>query len=163
MIYTLRRFSSFLLVLVIGSFVSMSNARNSDLNDPERIFSSAVAVWHLADARDSAGEDSSLTPRGDVRFGTELKGTQREASLKRGGDGRVAELRGGWLDAGQGRKGELNIPGEQFTALIRMRAPTLTAWDTRGYFTKGGSHDRLVFNFFTYDFSAGPEKYALGM
>jgi sucrose-6-phosphate hydrolase SacC (GH32 family) len=162
MIYIQHRSLSLLLFLAIGSLLPLTNASKSDLNDPKRIFSSAVAVWHMADASDSAGEDSTLTPRGDVRLGAALKGADREASLKRGGDGKVAELRGGWLDAGQGRQGELNITGEQFTALIRMRAPTQTAWDTRGYFTKGGSHDRLVFNFFTFDFGAGPENMRLG-
>lgn len=130
--------------------------------DPQRVLASAVAVWHMANEQDSAGGNSALTPRGPVRFGVALGGSERDASLARGGDGKVAELDGGWLDAGQGRNGELSLAGEQFTALIRLRARAETAWETRGYFTKGGGHDRLVFNFFSYDFGAGPEHMRLG-
>lgn len=157
-----RRCASFVLSLATCLLGDLANAAGADANDPERILSSAIAVWHMADGRDAVGENSALTPRGSVRFGIDLTGAAREASLKRGGDGKVAELHGGWLDAGQGHGGELNIAGEQFTVLIRMRAPTPTAWDTRGYFTKGGGHDRLAFNLFTYDFGAGPENMRLG-
>lgn len=147
---------------VVLFFVASTSAKEPMGTDAKAVMDSAVAFWHLGDTRDSAGANSALTPRGTVRLGVELKGAEREASLKRGGDGMVAELRGGWLDAGQGHQAELNLTGEQFTALIRLRALTPSAWDTRGYFTKGGGHDRLVFNFFTYDFNAGPENIRLG-
>jgi sucrose-6-phosphate hydrolase SacC (GH32 family) len=59
------------------------------------------------------------------------------------------------LDAGQGANDELCLTGDQFTALIRLRCRATTLWSTRGFFTKGGGHDQLVFNFFSYDFEKG--------
>jgi len=129
---------------------------------PQQILSSAIAVWHMSDARDSAGAGSMLKTHEPVRFGVELAGSERAASLARGGDGKVAQLDGGWLDADQGKGGELNLTGDKFTALIRLRCPAAGLWATRGFFTKGGGHDRLVFNFFSHDFDQGPEGMRLG-
>jgi len=151
-----------LFVLATWPVANATTAAAETQPEAQRLFSTAIATWHMADERDSAGRNSPLTPRGQVRFGVELTGDEQPASLARGGDGKVAQLDGGWLDAGQGFDGELNLTGDQFTALIRMRAPSESCWETRGYFTKGGGHDRLVFNFFTYDFGAGPEHMRLG-
>ena len=65
----------------------------------------AVAVWHMADSHDSAGANSVLKVEGQVKLGIELEGANREASLARGGDGKVAELAGGWLNPGLGAGG----------------------------------------------------------
>lgn len=130
--------------------------------EPQQIFSGAIAVWHMGDAKDSAGRNSALKTHDPVKLGVELAGAERAASLARGGDGKAAQLDGGWLDAGQGDGGELNLTGDKFTALIRMRCPAASLWSTRGVFTKGGGHDRLVFNFFSHDFDQGPEGMRLG-
>lgn len=153
---------SLALTFTSGLLAYPAAAAETAASDAQRVLASALAVWHMADGRDSVGGNSALTPHGPVRFGVALSGNERDASLARGGDGQVAELDGGWLDAGQGYDGELNLPGDRFTALIRLRAPDATAWETRGYFTKGGGHDRLVFNFFSYDFGGGPENMRLG-
>jgi hypothetical protein len=63
-------------------------------------FGDAIAVWHMRDARDAGGKNSALTVKGDVKLGVELKGAERRSSLETGGDGRAAELRGGYLTAG---------------------------------------------------------------
>ena len=130
--------------------------------EPQRILSSAIAVWHMADTNDSSSGDNALTIHGQVTLGVELAGPERAASLIRGGDAKVAKLDGGWLDAGQGSGGKLNLAGDKFTALIRMRCPAANLWATRGFFSKGGGHDQLVFNFFSYDFEQGPERMRLG-
>src|SRR5688572_4481649 len=62
----------------------------------------AVAAWHMADARDSAGVDSGLSTNGAVKLGVALEGHEREASILRGGDGKAAQMSGGHLLAGQG-------------------------------------------------------------
>ena len=129
---------------------------------PQQILSSAIAVWHLGDAKDSAGRDSALKIHDPVKLGVALAGAERAASLVRGGDGMAAQLDGGWLEADQGDGGELNLTGDQFTALIRMRSPVASLWATRGVFAKGGGHDRLVFNFFSHDFDQGSEGMRLG-
>lgn len=130
--------------------------------EPQQILSGAVAAWHMADVKDAVGPNSKLTAHGSVLLGGRLQGAERDASLARGGDGRVARLEGGWLDAGQGVGGELNSQGDQFTALIRLRCEKETRWATRGFLAKGGGHDRLVFNFFTHDFGEGQEFMRLG-
>ncbi|MFC1601501.1 LamG-like jellyroll fold domain-containing protein [Candidatus Sumerlaeota bacterium] len=91
-------------------------------------FANAIAVWHMDDLNDSVGKNSALTIHGDVKVGVELTGMDREASLKRGGDGRVAEFNGGYLSAGQGVDGELNLTGKEMTMCIRLRDPS-GAWD----------------------------------
>ncbi len=116
-------------------------------------FADAAAVWHMRDARDSASPGAELTPHGDARVGVELTGADRDASLARGGDGRVAQLDGGYLDAGQGDKGKLNVKGTAFTLCARLR-------DTGGnwmapLFSKHGGHEKLVYNLFSHDFGAG--------
>ncbi|MCA9107372.1 MAG: GH32 C-terminal domain-containing protein, partial [Planctomycetales bacterium] len=50
---------------------------------------------------------------------------------------------------------ELQLSGNSFTALIRMKVDAIGLWATRGFFSKGGGHDRLLFNFFSHDFGAG--------
>ena len=116
-------------------------------------FADAVAVWHMADLKDSARVGSNLTPRGDVRAGVELTGTERVASLARGGDGRAAEFHGGYLDADQGAKGALNVAGRTFTLCMRLRDPTGN-WMTP-LVSKHGGHDKLVYNLFSHDLGEG--------
>ncbi len=120
---------------------------------PPQPFDDAVAVWHFADLHDSAGADSALTSGGTATVGLELTGAEREASLARGGDGRVARCDGGWFAAGQGADGELNLTGGAMTLLIRLRDPS-GAWDT-SLLSKHGGHDKLVYNLFTADLGAG--------
>ncbi|HEX2972978.1 MAG TPA: LamG-like jellyroll fold domain-containing protein, partial [Tepidisphaeraceae bacterium] len=116
-------------------------------------FANAVALWHLADLKDSTASSSDLTPKGKASVGVELTGLERQASLVRGGDGRVAQLDGGYLDAGQGANGELNPPGRAFTLCIRLRDPA-GSW-MAPLFSKHGGHDQLVYNLFSHDFGQG--------
>jgi sucrose-6-phosphate hydrolase SacC (GH32 family) len=116
-------------------------------------FDDAVAVWQMADRSDSAGKQSRLAIRGDVKLGVVLEGRQREESLRRGGDGRVAQFDGGWLDAGQGADGKLNLSGQALTMALRLRSPS-GKW---GYplFSKHGGHGKEVYNIFSGDLGAG--------
>jgi hypothetical protein len=75
----------------------------------------------MADPNDSAGRNSSLTSTGDVTVGVALEGAEREASLERGGDGLAGEFRGGYLSAGQGAEGELNLGGKAMSMCLRFR------------------------------------------
>jgi hypothetical protein len=109
-------------------------------------FSDAVAVWHMSDPNDSAGKNSSLTSHGEVRVGVALGGAEREASLGRGGDGVVAEFQGGYLCAGQGDAGELNLTGKAMSMCLRFRVAEGLV-DTP-LFSKHGGHPSLVYNLF---------------
>ncbi len=118
---------------------SLSEGKESPFHD-------AVAVWHLADWNDSAGKNSALLPHGNVQGGVELSGDDREASIRRGGDGRVAVFQGGYLSAGQGEGGELNLAGKVLSLCLRVKIPEGTR-DTP-LFSKHGGHGRLVYNLF---------------
>lgn len=114
-------------------------------------FEDAVTLWHFHDAHDAAGADSVLEPTGKVRLKAPLEAEDREASIRRGGDGFVAEFGGsGCFVAGQGADGELNLPGDAMTLCVRLKDPS-GKWDT-SLFSKHGGHDALVYNFFTLDF-----------
>lgn len=123
--------------------------------DPNEILESAVACWHFRSIDDAVGPNSSLQIRGEATVGNALVDPDRQQSLLRGGDGYAANLSGGWFDAGRGKTGELNLDGDRFTALIRLKCDAGTLWSTRGFFTQGGGHDALVFNFFSHDFDRG--------
>ena len=109
-------------------------------------FADAIAVWHF--------EKDDLTRHGDVTTGVELAGADRDASIARGGDGRVARFDGGYLDAGQGAHGELNVSGRAFTLCARLRDPS-GRWMSP-LVSKYGGHDKLVYNLFSHDLGQGP-------
>ena len=46
----------------------------------------------MADLKDSSGNNNSLTAQGEVSVGVQLQGSDLEASLKRGGNGKAAEF-----------------------------------------------------------------------
>lgn len=127
------------------------------------VFQDAIAVWHLRDLHDQSGSDSALSIEGHVALDQPLADeSERLASLDCGGDGRVARLVHGWLNAQSGANHELDLVGDQATWLIRFRAPDPECWGTRGLFTQGGGHDDLVFNFFSHDFDQGHELMRVG-
>ena len=116
-------------------------------------FAGATAVWRMADLNDSAGKNSQLTARGDVRFGIQLENDEREASLRRGEDGYAAQFNGGWCDAGQGADGELNLRGKAITMAIRLRDPS-GKWGCP-LFGKHGGQTNEVYNIFAADLGDG--------
>jgi sucrose-6-phosphate hydrolase SacC (GH32 family) len=121
---------------------------------PTNEFRDAVAVWHMADPADSAGKPSRLALSGAVKVGVELQGEERSESLRRGGDGRVAEFDGGWLEAGQGADGELNLTGRALTMALRLRSPSGRWGDP--LMAKHGGHNKEVYNIFSGDLGSGP-------
>lgn len=86
-------------------------------------FSDAVAAWNMADGAGQAAERTRLTVRGNVKLGVSLEGLEREASLRRGGDGRVAEFDSGYLIAGEKAAEALRLSGDQMTFCMRVRVP----------------------------------------
>ncbi len=113
-------------------------------------FEDAIAFWHLADATDARSSNSRLALHGGVRLGVPLTGEDKTASLKRGDDGIVGSFDGGWLDAGQGPDGKLNLTGSALTIAMRLRDAS-ARWD-RPLFGKGGGQTREVYRLFSSDF-----------
>ncbi len=129
--------------------------------DPREVFKDAVAAWHLGDLASADGR-SPLAAKGGVKAGVELPGEDRAASLARGGDGKVAEIDGGFLDAGQGGGGCLNLRGGAMTMLVRLKNPS-GRWSPGELFCKHGGHDRLVYNLFVNGDNLGFEFGAEGV
>jgi len=113
--------SSALLFLAVARSSTSEAAGRSPFED-------AAAVWHMADQDGARGERARLTVQGNVNLGVNLKGPEREASLRRGGDGRVAEFGGGYLLAGEEEAEALHLSGDKMTFCIRLRDPT-GKWD----------------------------------
>lgn len=82
----------------------------------------AAAVWSMSDA----GGSIPLQIHGKAKLGVELEGEDRKASLALGGDGRVAELKGGYLALKD--DAALRINPKQWTITIRMKDPS-GLWD----------------------------------
>lgn len=81
----------------------------------------AAFAWHMADGANVAGAAGGLKAHGAVTLGVELDGPDREASLARGGDGRVARIDGGYLALAD--DAQLKIDPRRWTVAIRMRDP----------------------------------------
>jgi beta-fructofuranosidase len=117
-------------------------------------FDDAVAVWHFADLQDAARRNE-LKIVGEAKVGVRLGDAERQDSLSRGGDGAVAQIDGGYLDAGQGTGGALNVKGSVFTLYVRLRSPS-GAWGGP-LFSKHDGHDKLDYNLFSSETAIGFE------
>ncbi len=92
-------------------------------------FSDAIAVWHMADTNVSSHRGGALAANGKVRLGIELTGEELKASLLRGGNGKVAEFKGGYLSVDRESDKELELPGYEMSVCIRLRDPS-GSWNT---------------------------------
>lgn len=92
-------------------------------------FRDAVAVWHMGSPANAIEPNCPLTVKGDVTLGVELTGADREASLRRGGDGRAARFSGGLIVAGQDAVAPFKVTGKQMTLCLRIRDPE-GRWNT---------------------------------
>lgn len=81
----------------------------------------AAAYWSMSDSGSDAGAKLPLQVHGNVKLGIELSGADREASLARGGDGKAAQVDGGYLTLADDKS--LAINPKQWTMAIRMRDP----------------------------------------
>ncbi len=84
----------------------------------------ACAVWHLGESQ--PGE--AVAVRGNARVGVALTGAERDASLRRGGDGLVAELDGGYLAVGEST-GPVTLSGDKEMSLCMRVRDASGSWD----------------------------------
>ena len=84
-------------------------------------FRDAVAAWHMEGLVDSAGGGYALEAHGNVALGVALAGTERRASLSRGGNGKAAVFNGGYLVSTADSADHLSISGTEMTLCMRMR------------------------------------------
>ncbi len=97
-------------------------------------FSDAVAVWHMADARNTQKSPTSgkandantgpceLIPHGKIELGMEPSGDDRSRSLQRGGDGKVARFDGGYLSIAADDEHVLDIYGYESSYCVRLKS-----------------------------------------
>lgn len=116
----------------------------------------AVGVWHFADTVNTADTASNLTVHGGVTLGVKLTDDEAAESLRRGGDGLVADFSaGGWLNAGLGTDARLAVTGRTLSCYLRLRSPS-GVWDCP-IFSRHGGHDQLAYNIFSIQNSLGAE------
>jgi fructan beta-fructosidase len=121
---------------------------------PKDAFKTAVAVWNMEVPHDLARKND-LAVVGNVTMGKELAGKDLQESLDLDHDGLVAQFDGGYLDAGQGTGGALNLTGSALTLAVRLRSPS-GQWG-KPLVSKHGGHNRLVYNLFSFDTAIGFE------
>jgi len=114
---------------------------------PRDALDGAVAVWHFKGPDDAAGANSALKSQGPVELGRTCDDAAKTASVARGGDGYTADCAGGFLVAGQGADGELNLTFAAVSLYARLQNRA-GDWRSCGIVSKHGGHDRLTYNLF---------------
>jgi len=137
------------LSLAMGPALWSADAAPAPLSD-------AVAVWHFETLDDRAGANSALKAEDAVKVGEPCTAAGKTASLARGGDGFVADCGGGFLVAGQGAGGELNLTGAALSLYARLRN-TSGDWTSCGIVSKHGGKERLTYNLYASQGNLGFE------
>lgn len=91
------------------------------------VFRDAVAYWPMKDTDGVGASPTRLVTDGDAKVGVELTGADRQASLARGGDGFVAQFRGGYLTMDSMTPIRLN--GKNASICLRLR-DTAGSWNS---------------------------------
>ena len=110
------------------------------------------AVWSISG--DSKTNEIEL--HGLVSLGEPLLDEERKASFARGGNGKIIEFKGGWINAGQGKDNSLNFGGYEFTLHIRLKVPD-GKWDNP-IISKYGSREEFSWSLYGYSFGHDPEQ-----
>jgi beta-fructofuranosidase len=125
-------------VLLINGCVQKESAEyrseTMDMSDildgsSETLLEDATAVWHMSRADSVLAGPLQVSVHGNIQLGVELNDSEHEASLIRGGDGKVANFEGGYLIAGNEVEEALQLKGDKLTICIRLR-DTAGRWDT---------------------------------
>jgi len=98
---------------ILIMFLSGFYVENPQSNLPK----DAIAIWNMADAKNTISKTGDLTAVGNVKIGVKLKTEESEIALHHGGDGVVASFNGGYLVAGNNK---LQLTGKEMTLCIRM-------------------------------------------
>lgn len=111
------------------------------LTSPVLFSQEEVAFWKMDGLNDSSAPGSVFSVQGEVKPAS-LKGAEKKLSKRHGGDGKVFEFNGGFLDAGQGERGELNLSGNAVSILVRFKA-SMTE-DYSEILSKGGNDQEVA-------------------
>lgn len=136
---TLKIFSSIVIFKFLMTFASAL------ADEPKSIFDDAAINWQFDHAASTKG-GVVMKADGQVGLGSELLGEERQQSLARGGDAKVAEFGGGRLIQLLTESEPLSITGEAMTVLLRVSGNG-EAWKSGEVFARHGGHNQTLFNF----------------
>jgi beta-fructofuranosidase len=129
-------YSLFAMVILASLFgtdeASLADAARGGLVCPLK---DAAAVWDF-----SRTDDPSLKVHGGVKTGVLLEGPDRAASLERGGDGYVAQFRGGYLTTISEKP--IQLAGKNASICLRLH-DTSRQWNS-GLLATANPEDRLA-------------------
>ncbi len=128
-------------LLSLLAFLSVGHAQTA-----QDILWDAVAVWNM-DTLNSTNGQGPLKAVGNVSVGNALRGAEREASLELGGRGAVAIFSGGYLNAGEGSRGQFQVKGDKLTLLLRFKMGE-KGLSGAELFSKHGGHEACSFNLY---------------
>ena len=83
-----------------------------------KIADTATAFWHMGDGNRQSADNTRLTVQGAVELGIALTGAEREASLRRGGNGMIAQFDGGYLVVGKDGIDPLQRTGDRLYLFV---------------------------------------------
>lgn len=126
----------------MATFSGFSQTEKISIAQPEflqkNILADAVAVWHFG--KNAQGKHP-LIARGAVTLGVPLTGLDYQASISRGGDGKVASFAGGYLEV---KGAPLDPQGTVFTLLMRIK-DTGGRWNMPLFGSYGGDSSASLF------------------
>ncbi|WP_165232699.1 LamG-like jellyroll fold domain-containing protein [Aquisphaera insulae] len=122
-----RRWAVSGLSCAILAVLSAARSR-AEAPSPRDVLATATARWDMASGASASKPAPALELRGAVELGETLAGEDREASIRHGGDGRIATFRGGYLVAAGDNAAFPRIDGKFMTLCIRLRDPS-GKWD----------------------------------
>jgi beta-fructofuranosidase len=117
-LFTMCRTTPPVVLALIALVVTCRTGPAAESPSPKDVLATAKSIWHMG--------PGPMEIRGDAATGFALAGPERESSLQRGGDGRVAELRGGAIVVGGPEKP--HVAGKSMSLCLRLRDPSGT-WE----------------------------------
>src|SRR4030067_2380312 len=88
------------LKLLVISLLLFCITGFSQKKEKDNLVKDAVAIWHMADAKNVINKGGPIIIMGEVKLGVKLKDNESEKALLHFSAGNVASLEGGYLIAG---------------------------------------------------------------
>jgi len=139
-------FFAFMVIIFLSSCTTKTNP------EIQKIYSDAKIAWKAG----QMSKDDNITIIGDVKIDKRLTGSERKSSIKRGGIGKFADFKGGYIDLEQGKDDALNFEGYKFTLHIRFSV-TDGNWD-KTIISKDGGDDNVSWKLYGRPFGLDPQQ-----
>ena len=130
---------------------NLHNVNKEQRTDIKLLFGDAIAFWQMSSLNNDTQKNVSFISHDNVTLGVKLNGEEYEESFRHGGDGYVAEFRGGYLEAES--KEKLNLAGKTMSLCIRLKDPS-GRWNAP-IFSKYGEDKNLLYKMYSADTKLG--------